>query len=257
VTEHSELLALALEAARRASAAIRDIYRHDFAVRHKADQSPVTQADERAEAIILEMLEREAPGIPAVAEERHAASGHANMASARFWLIDPLDGTKEFISRNGEFTVNVGLIEDGVPVLGVVQAPALDLVYVAAGPGTAKRRHGDDSEFEAISARLAPERGAIVLHSRSHRDDRRLDAFVAALPGATRAISGSSIKFCRLADGEADLYPRFGTTMEWDTAAGQAVLEAAGGMVTTLDGPPLRYGKLEFRNPDFIARGRN
>jgi 3'(2'), 5'-bisphosphate nucleotidase len=257
MTERSELLGLALEAARRASVAILEIYRDDFTVRHKADQSPVTHADERAEAIILEMLEREAPGIPAVAEERHAASGHANMASARFWLIDPLDGTKEFIGRNGEFTVNVGLVEDGVPVLGVVQAPALDLVYAAAGPGTAKRRQGDDSEFEAISARLAPERGVIVLHSRSHRDDRRLDAFVAALPGATRAISGSSIKFCRRADGEADLYPRFGTTMEWDTAAGQAVLEAAGGMVTTLDGPPLRYGKLEFRNPDFIARGRN
>jgi 3'(2'), 5'-bisphosphate nucleotidase len=257
MTERSELLTLALEAARRASVAILEIYGDDFAVRHKADRSPVTHADERAEAIILEMLEREAPEIPAVAEERHADPGHVSVAATRFWLIDPLDGTKEFINRNGEFTVNIGLIDNGVPVLGVVQAPAFDLVFAAAGAGTAKRRSGNDSEFEGISARRAPEGGAIVLHSRSHRDDQRLDAFVAALPGATRAISGSSIKFCRLAAGEADLYPRFGTTMEWDTAAGQAVLEAAGGVVTILDGAPLRYGKPEFRNPDFIARGRS
>jgi 3'(2'), 5'-bisphosphate nucleotidase len=253
--EHAELLALALEAVKRASKVILDVYREDFAVRQKLDASPVTLADEHAEAVILETLRAGAPEIVAIAEEQAEKFGLPESVPSRFWIIDPLDGTKEFVSRNGEFTVNIGLVENHGVALGVVHAPALDLTYAASGPGTAVRQQ-NDGEFHPIAARPVPQHGAIVLHSRSHADENRLGAFIAEIPGATRAIAGSSIKFCRVAEGEADLYPRFGTTMEWDTAAGQAVLEAAGGSVMTFDGTPLRYGKVNFRNPDFIARGR-
>jgi 3'(2'), 5'-bisphosphate nucleotidase len=249
------LLDLAVAAALKVGPAILDIYREDFAVRRKADQSPVTLADERAEATILELLERETPDIACIAEERVAAFGSPGAVPRRFWAIDPLDGTKEFVGRNDEFTVNIGLIEDGAPVLGVVFAPAFDLLYAACGPGTARRRQGGDA-FMSVAARRVPESGAVVIHSRSHVDSKRIAEFMAGLPGATRQICGSAIKFCRLAAGEADLYPRFGTTMEWDTAAGQAILEAAGGSVATLDGKRLSYGKPDFRNPDFIAWGR-
>jgi 3'(2'), 5'-bisphosphate nucleotidase len=252
--ERAELLALAIAAAERAGPRILDIYRQDFEVRRKEDRSPVTLADEQAETVILELLERETPEIAAIAEERVAALGATGSVPHRFWVIDPLDGTKEFIARNDEFTVNIGLIDGDEPLLGVVYAPALDWLYAASGPGTAKRRHGRDA-FSPIMARPMPATGAIVVHSRSHNDSKRIAEFLVGLPGATRAVAGSAIKFCKLAAGEADLYPRFGTTMEWDTAAGQAVLEAAGGGVATLDGARLRYGKPAFRNPDFIARG--
>jgi len=238
----------------RAGSAILEVYAQDFAVERKADASPVTRADQLAEAIIIEALHRITPEIPVVAEELAAAGGLPAAAAACFWLVDPLDGTKEFIARNGEFTVNIALVEERRPVLGVVHAPALDVTYWAAD-GCAFRRRGSDAA-KPISARTVPDRGATVLHSRSHVDEAQLAAYVAALPEAERRISGSSIKFCLLACGEADLYPRFGRTMEWDTAAGQAVLEAAGGAVETRDGRPLAYGKPGFANPDFIARGR-
>jgi 3'(2'), 5'-bisphosphate nucleotidase len=241
-------------AALSAGAAILEVYAQDFAVGRKADASPVTEADRRAETIILEALRRITPEIAVVAEELADASGLPDAVSERFWLVDPLDGTKEFIARNGEFTVNIALVEHRRPVLGVVHAPALGITYWAAG-GRAFRRRGDGAA-EPIFARPVPAEGAIVLHSRSHADETALAAYVAALPKAERRVSGSSIKFCLLATGEADLYPRFGRTMEWDTAAGQAVLEAAGGRVTTRDGAPLAYGKPGFANPDFIARGR-
>ncbi|MGH6989440.1 MAG: 3'(2'),5'-bisphosphate nucleotidase CysQ [Stellaceae bacterium] len=253
--EREELLDLAVRAALAAGPPILEIYAEDFVVRHKEDKSPVTLADTRAEAVILERLEREAPEIAAIAEERVAAAGAPGMIPARFWLVDPLDGTKEFVARNDEFTVNIGLIEGTAPVLGVVYAPALDLLYVAAGPGTARRRRPDGS-FEPIAARPLPATGAVILHSRSHINSRRIAEFASDFPGASRAVAGSAIKFCHLAEGRADIYPRFGTTMEWDTAAGQAVLEAAGGSVTTLDGVPLAYRKPAFRNPNFIAWGR-
>jgi len=253
--EREELLALAVEAALRAGPPILAIYAGDFSVRRKEDQSPVTLADEHAEAAILELLERETPEIACVAEERASKYGTVGAAPKRFWVVDPLDGTKEFIARNGEFTVNVALVEGDAPVLGAVLVPALGLLYVGAGPGTAKRRRGDGA-FEPIASRHIPDRAAVVLHSRSHANETRLADFVAQYPGAIRQVSGSAVKFCRLAEGAADLYPRFGTTMEWDTAAGQAVLEAAGGGVATLDGQRLRYAKPDFRNPDFIARGQ-
>ena len=248
------LLQLAEAAALAAGAAILEVYGEDFTVQRKPDNSPVTRADERAEAIILERLAKAAPDIPVVAEENCARHGTPATSPPRFWLVDPLDGTKEFVRRNGEFTVNIGLVEEGRAVLGVVHAPALGVTYAAAGMAATRRRTGEAPQ--PIAARALPARHAVVLHSRSHADEKRLARFVANLPGAERRVSGSAIKFCLIAAGEADLYPRFGQTSEWDTAAGQAVLEAAGGSVKTLDGAPLRYGKPGFLNPDFIARGR-
>jgi len=248
------LLELAIAAALKAGPQIMAVYAEDFAVRRKEDQSPVTLADEIAEATILEMLEREAPNIVPIAEEREAAHGTGGAAPARFWAVDPLDGTKEFVARNGEFTVNIGLIEDVEPVLGVVYAPAIDLLFAAAGPGTAKRRV--PGGFEPVAARRVPDYAPVIVHSRSHENSPRIAEFAAKLPGATRIVSGSAIKFCKLATGEADIYPRFGPTMEWDTAAGQAILEAAGGSVVTLDGTRLAYGKPGFKNTGFIAKGR-
>lgn len=251
---HRILLDVACAAAHAAGVAILDIYRQDFNVRHKADASPVTRADEQAEAIIEERLAAAAPDIPIIAEERCAAQGVPSAAPPRFWLVDPLDGTKEFIGRNGEFTVNIALIEGDRPVLGVVYVPSQGVTYAAAAGNATRWRSGEAPL--PIKARLVPPRGAVVVHSRSHADERRLAEYAAALPEAERRVAGSALKFCLLAAGEADLYPRFGPTAEWDTAAGQAVLEAAGGAVATLDGAPLRYGKPGFRNPDFIARGR-
>jgi 3'(2'), 5'-bisphosphate nucleotidase len=252
--DKAALLDLAIAAALKAGPPIMAVYAEDFAVRRKEDQSPVTLADEIAEATILEMLEREAPGIAAIAEERETADA-SGAAPARFWVVDPLDGTKEFVARNGEFTVNIGLVEGNAPVLGVIYAPALDLLYAAAGPGTAKRR-APGGGFEPVAARPLPKDGAVIVHSRSHNNSPRIAEFAATLPGSTRIVSGSAIKFCKLAAGEADIYPRFGPTMEWDTGAGQAILEAAGGSVVNLDGTRLAYGKPEFRNAGFIARGR-
>jgi 3'(2'), 5'-bisphosphate nucleotidase len=250
-----DLLAAASAAARAAGVAILDIYAGDFAVRHKEDRSPVTLADERAEAIIIAALSRSAPEIPVIAEEQVAAAGAPQTAPQRFWLVDPLDGTREFAARNGEFTVNVALVEGDRCVLGVVLVPVTGTLYAACGPGTATRQDGQARPV-AIAARPAPSSGAVVVHSRSHRDNARLDTFIAGLPGATRRVSGSAVKFCLVAAGEADFYPRFGETMEWDTGAGQAVLEAAGGSVSALEGGRLRYGKPGFRNTGFIAAGR-
>jgi 3'(2'), 5'-bisphosphate nucleotidase len=249
------MLEIARGAARDAAALILEVYGNTFVVQHKSDHSPVTLADERAEALIITELEHATPDIPVIAEERAAKFGLAALAPDRFWLVDPLDGTREFVKRNGEFTINIGLVEGDRVVLGIIHVPVSGVTYSGCGPGTAAQQEGDAAP-RTIAARITPSRGAIVIHSRSHADETRLAAFAASLPQAERRVSGSAVKFCLLAAGEADFYPRFGTTMEWDTAAGQAVLEAAGGSVTTLDGAPLRYAKPGFRNPDFIARGR-
>jgi 3'(2'), 5'-bisphosphate nucleotidase len=193
-----------------------------------------------------------APDIPVVAEEAVAA-GQVPVIGERFWLVDPLDGTKEFIGRNGEFTVNIALIEHGAPVLGVVGAPALGRVYAgAAGEGAWVE---DAQGRRAIRCRPVPAEGLTVVASRSHGDAAALEAFLAGRRVASLATAGSSLKLCLLAAGEADLYPRLGRTMEWDIAAGHAVLAAAGGRVTTLQGEPLRYGKSGFENPHFAAWG--
>lgn len=250
----SALLPALEDLARRAGAAILEVYAQDFAVRAKDDASPVTEADERAEAIIVPGLAALTPSIPIVSEEASAA-GNTPQVGEAFWLVDPLDGTKEFIKRNGEFTVNIGLIVAGVPALGVVLAPVPGLLWSGAGPGTATMVDSQATRHP-IACRPVPSEGAVVLTSRSHRNPQAMDTWMAPLTGATIAFAGSSLKFCKVAEGSADFYPRFGPTCEWDTAAAHAVLLAAGGTVETFDGQPLGYAKPNFLNPDFLARGR-
>jgi 3'(2'), 5'-bisphosphate nucleotidase len=192
------------------------------------------------------------PDIPVISEEQ-AAAGLAPPAGERFWLVDPLDGTREFIQRNGEFTINIALIEAGAPTLGVVLAPALGRLFAGA-VGHGARTH-DASGERSITCRNAPAEGVTVVASRSHGDADALEIFLAEHKVAAQTSAGSSLKFCLVAAGEADLYPRLGRTMEWDTAAGHAVLAAAGGRVMTLDGMDLRYGKPGLDNPHFVARG--
>jgi 3'(2'), 5'-bisphosphate nucleotidase len=250
--------ALLTAISRIAERAGREILRHyhpGIQARLKNDRSPVTAADEAAESVILPALEELASDIPCVAEEASARSGLPQIdLKARFFLIDPLDGTREFLAGSGEFTVNIGLIEGGRPVLGVVHLPALGATYAGGPAGATLAVAGENPH--AITARPKPSDGVIVLASRSHNEGSELDRYLAEIPVSKRIAAGSSLKFCRIAEGLADLYPRFGRTMEWDTAAGQAVLAAAGGTVVTLADHPLTYGKPGFINPDFIARGR-
>jgi 3'(2'), 5'-bisphosphate nucleotidase len=234
----------------------REIMRHylaDVSVSVKADQSPVTAADEAGEAIILEGLAALTPKIPVVAEEAVAKGRIPDVGDAPFWLVDPLDGTKEFIQKRGEFTVNIGLVEARLPVLGVVLAPAIDTAWWGAfGLGAMRRKAG---VTEPIAVRAAPADGKLIaVASRSHRD-AMTDAWLAEHAITETMSWGSSLKFCAVADGRADVYPRFGRTMEWDTAAGHAVLRAAGGDVVTTTGEPFLYTKPDFANDGgFIAR---
>ena len=241
-----------VELAVRAGEEILDVYGSGEAdAARKVDGSPVTEADTRAEAVILAGLAEIAPGVPVLAEEAVSAGHVPDVSGGPFWLVDPLDGTKEFISRNGEFTVNIALVDDGVPVLGVVHLPALDVTYVGS-PGLAERRDADG--VTQIAVRPVPHDGFDVLTSRSHSDEDT-ERFLADIAVRERVSAGSSLKFCRVAEGAADLYPRMGRTMEWDTAAGHAVVLAAGGVVCTVDGDPLRYGKVGHDNPAFVAYG--
>ena len=248
------LLPGVIAAAREAAHHILGVYRTDFTVRGKSDASPVTEADERAEAAIVAALQALAPDLPIVAEEAVAAGRVPDVSGGLFWLVDPLDGTKEFVSRNGEFTVNIALVHLGAPVLGVVLAPALGTLWAGvAGQGA----FVEDAEGRRVPARCraVPAEGLTVTASRSHGDAAALDAFLAGLQVARLVNAGSSLKLCRIAEGAADLYPRLGRTMEWDIAAGHAVLAAAGGGVHTLQGEPLHYGKPGFENPHFYATG--
>lgn len=255
-------IARLLETAIAAGAEIIRIYETDFLVAHKADQSPVTEADTLAEAVIVAALEQVAPQIPIVAEEA-AAAGEIPQTAERFFLVDPLDGSKEFITRNGEFTVNIALIESGAPVLGVVYAPALGRIWwgqASAGAHSGRVVEGAICDIRQICVRRAGGAGIEVVGSRSHGGSDT-DAWLQGLAVAKFVAAGSSLKFCLVASGEADLYPRLGRTMEWDTAAGDAVLRAAGGRVETLFGELLRYGKrdqghdCDFANPHFVAFG--
>jgi 3'(2'), 5'-bisphosphate nucleotidase len=243
------------DVARKAGAAILEVYAQDFSVEMKGDNDPVTEADRKAEAVILPVLRRLTPDIPIVAEEE-AAAGRIPRVGACFWLVDPLDGTKEFVKKNGEFTVNIGLIAEGRPVAGVVFAPVLNRLW--SGGGDTAWVVDADGLRRPARCRPTPVRGAVVLDSRSHRAPDRLTAFLAALESPRIENAGSSLKFCRVAEGSADFYPRFGPTSEWDTAAAHAVLAAAGGEVLTFDDlTPLAYGKPGFRNGDFLARARS
>jgi 3'(2'), 5'-bisphosphate nucleotidase len=241
-----------IDLARAAGDEVLAVYAQEGESRTKHDGSPVTEADERAEKVICAGLAELSPDLPVFAEEGCPADAAAP-ANGGFWLVDPLDGTKEFLSRNGEFTVNIALIEGGKPVLGVVLAPALDRVFAADGTGAMVE---DESGRRALSARTAPAEGVTLVSSRSHGDPEALARFTEGRTVTSSIAAGSSLKFCLVASGEADLYPRFGWTMEWDTAAGDAILRAAGGLVTDLDGRPLRYGKPGFENPAFVATGR-
>ena len=220
----------------------------------KADGSPLTEADLAAHDAILQGLAEHCPGLPVISEEDAALA--ATAPSRSFILVDPLDGTREFISGNGEFTVNIALVEDGVPVAGVVFAPALGRLWSGALGAGAQVRHAGDAAPRPIATRRPATGGLVAVASRSHRD-AQTDAFLGGLPVAGLRSVGSSLKFCLVAEGEADVYPRFGPTMEWDTAAGQAVLEAAGGRVVTPEGAPFRYAKADggWRNGPFVAWG--
>ena len=267
--EKEDLLAVLRVIAERAGKEILAYYveAKEIEVRQKADASPVTEADEAAEALILEALAKLTPGIPVVSEEAASAGHVPDVSGGRFWLVDPLDGTKEFISRNGEFTVNIALVVAGVPVAGVVHAPALAMTWAGAkgaegaqdrpdGPALATYSQTDQPPM-AIAARAIPPEGAVVVASRRHGSGSELDEFLAGYEVKEQVSAGSSLKFCLVATAKADLYPRFGRTMEWDTAAGHAVLRAAGGKVLTQEGAPLVYGKPGFENPHFIAYGKD
>jgi 3'(2'), 5'-bisphosphate nucleotidase len=247
------LLNLAADLAKQAGAIILAVRTRGFDTLRKADASPVTEADHAAEAHIVAGLRRATPNIPVVAEEEIAA-GHVPAHSDTLWLVDPLDGTKEFSALRDDFAVNIGLVRNGRPVLGVVGVPAHgELFGGIVGVGAWKRTAAGESR---IAARPVPETGLDVIASRSHANDERLARFLAGRNVASIRNAGSSLKFCRVAEGVADLYPRFGRTMEWDTAAPQAVLEAAGGSVHVAEtGEPLSYGKPGWDNPHFICTG--
>ncbi len=240
--------------AREAGDKILKIYEQDFDVKTKTDASPVTEADVEAEKIILKGLKELTPDIPILAEESEAAGDVPDMSGGIFWLVDPLDGTKEFIHKRGEFTVNIALVEQGCPTMGVIHIPAKNKTYFAEGPGKVWRQDGEN-EPEAIAARPAPADGLTIVASRSHRTPET-DEYISKFKMAELISAGSSLKLCLLAEGKADLYPRFGRSMEWDIGAGQAILEAAGGTVETLDGTRLTYGKDGHDNPFFVAKGR-
>lgn len=239
--------------ARDAGAAIMQVYAQDFAVETKDDNSPLTAADLAAHNIIVAGLAALTPDIPILSEEAADIPWDTRRAWSRLWVVDPLDGTREFVKKNGEFTVNIALVEDGVSVLGVVYAPALDyLVHGERGIGAFLRDDDGDIALSTLRPAAAPLR---VAASRSHLDERTKRA-LERLGDHERLGLGSSLKFCRIAEGRVDFYPRFGPTSEWDTAAGQCVLEAAGGAVIDTHGAALVYNRKEsILNPDFLALG--
>jgi 3'(2'), 5'-bisphosphate nucleotidase len=248
------LLRLATRLAAEAAAAINAVRAAGFAVERKSDQSPVTEADRIAEALIVEGLRAAAPDIPVIAEEEIEAGTAPTDPGRRFWLVDPLDGTREFAAGRDHFAVCIGLVEDARAVLGAVALPATGEVFWGrVGAGAFKR---DAAGARAIAVRAAPADGIVVMGSHHYRDDPRMGRFLEGRRVARIVNIGSAEKFCRVAEGAADLYPRFGRTMEWDTAAPQAVLEAAGGRMRPIEGGgDFRYGKPGWANPGFVCEG--
>ena len=250
-----ELLARVAAIARRAGREILEIYASgELAATTKADASPLTAADLRAQRLILQSLRELTPDVPVLSEEAVHARFAQRSQWRRYWLVDPLDGTREFLSRNGQFTVNIALIEGHAPALGVVHVPVTDMSYRGLpGVGAWRQRSAAPCEELHVAARAsAPVR---VVGSRSHRGDS-LDAFLTRVGAHELIAVGSSLKFCMVAEGAADVYPRLGPTSEWDTAAAHAVLTGAGGSVSRLDGEPLRYNtREELLNPFFVAYG--
>lgn len=246
------LLSSVLEIADAAGEKVLRIYKTDFKVDYKADESPITAADLASHQVIIDGLRDLTPDIPILSEEGAGIRWDERRQWTRFWLIDPIDGTKEFTQRTDEFTVNIALIEDGEPVLGVVTAPALNLAYWGSkGEGAHKR----DSAGITHKITVAEPQGKVrVVASKSHLNEDT-KAFIEKFESRELVQAGSSLKFCRIAEGQADIYPRLGPTCEWDTGAAHAVLSAAGGKVETLDGSPLQYGKEDVLNPFFVASG--
>jgi 3'(2'), 5'-bisphosphate nucleotidase len=241
-----------VEAAGEAGRAVLEVYEADFEVEYKTDRSPLTEADRRSHEIITERLSDLAPNIPVLSEEGRDIPYEERFKWKSFFLVDPLDGTKEFIDRNGDFTVNIALIEEDHPVLGVVHVPVEGVTYYAAS-GLGAFRQANGEEPCSINVRQAAE-GLAVVSSRSHPSPE-LKGFLKRLDVRERVSRGSSLKFCLVAEGGADIYPRLGPTWEWDTAAGHCVVEEAGGMVTDLKGGPLRYNKESLKHEGFIAFG--
>ena len=239
--------------AREAGAAILHHYQDTQAATldDKADGSPLTAADMAAHEVIVAGLQRISPDITIISEENKL--NPPVTTGVPFWLVDPLDGTKEFINRNGEFTVNIALVQQGLPMLAVVYVPALGVAYVGQRGLGAWRIRGNGAP-EPVTVSSSHDGVLRVVASRSHSDEKTL-ALLQRLPPNQMISAGSSLKFCMVAEGNADFYPRLGTTMEWDTAAAHCVLEAAGGRVVQCDGTPLRYNKKEWRNPHFFAVG--
>jgi 3'(2'), 5'-bisphosphate nucleotidase len=245
----NEACTIAVEAGRR----ILDVYEREFTVTQKDDRSPLTEADRVSHELIAARLTRLTPDIPVLSEESASVDYAERAKWTRFWLVDPLDGTKEFISRNGEFTVNIALIEAGRPVLGVVYVPVLGVTYFACrGGGARKQKSGEKPQV--VRARALAGGKPIVVASRSHAGPETA-AFLHAIGEHDVVSMGSSLKFCLVAEGTADVYPRLGPTMEWDTAAAQCVVEEAGGRVLDTRGAPLAYNKSSLRNPWFVVTG--
>ncbi|WP_316977423.1 3'(2'),5'-bisphosphate nucleotidase CysQ [Shumkonia mesophila] len=239
--------------AERAGIEVMAVYNSDFAVDSKEDRSPVTEADRRAETLITNAIRNDiTDAIPIVGEEAASAGFAPEVKGQSFWLIDPLDGTKEFVKRGTDFTVNIALIEGGRPVLGVIHVPVTGDTFWGSRHGAFASTGGGAPR--QISCRPRPEDGVVAIVSRSHRT-KETDDYLKGFAIAREISVGSSLKFCRVAAGEADLYPRMGRTMEWDTAAGHAILRFAGGTVRTLEGHELSYGKPGFENPYFVATG--
>ncbi|HEX9627953.1 MAG TPA: 3'(2'),5'-bisphosphate nucleotidase CysQ [Acidiferrobacterales bacterium] len=251
------LLPAVVEIARDAGRVILEIYDRDFEVVAKGDGSPLTEADRAADALIHERLRALTPDVPILSEESVGIDYATRRAWTRFWLVDPLDGTKEFVNRNGQFTVNIALIENGKPALGAVTVPVSGVSYYAAAGRGATRRDAD-GRTAALAVRRYTGGPATVVVSRSHRG-MAVDRFLAALAqreGEYRTTDmGSSLKLCLVAEGAADVYPRLGPTSEWDVAAGHCIVEAAGGRVIDLHGRPLVYNKENILNPWFLACG--
>ncbi|MGA2540014.1 MAG: 3'(2'),5'-bisphosphate nucleotidase CysQ [Verrucomicrobiota bacterium] len=247
------LLAQCRGLALEAGAAIMGFYRRDAAVTLKSDSSPLTGADSASHDFLVRHLPGLIAGVPVISEESPESRRRAGEGQGRFWLVDPLDGTKEFVKGTGEFTVNIALIEGGRPVLGVVHAPALDLTYFAARNGGAWRQQSAQAPVP-IATRRADFSGLTVVASKDHAGPM-VAALLSRLPRPALQSMGSSLKFCLVAEGRADIYLRDLPTMEWDTAAAQCVVETAGGAVCSLDGRPLRYGKPGLGNPAIITIG--
>jgi 3'(2'), 5'-bisphosphate nucleotidase len=246
-------LAAIATVARSAGTAILEVYGSDFAVETKEDHSPLTAADRKSHAIIRDELRRLYPDVPLLSEESLPEELRQRRAWTRYWLVDPLDGTKEFLKRNGEFTVNIALVEGHTAILGVVLAPVLDRLYAGAlGHGAWREERGRSEPIEVAAEAASPPR---VVGSRSHAGSSLTEYLTALGPHELKAM-GSSLKICLVAEGSADVYPRLGPTSEWDTAAAQAILESAGGRMIDLVGRPLRYNtKDDLLNPYFLAFG--